>query len=452
MFLAGTRYLSAWLNLSGPSSIDSYSEGSPVDRLVFLIIIVWGSIVLYRRRLRWSQLLASNWLLVAYLLFCLSSVLWTDEPWVLLKRWAKDLGNPIMALIMLTERRPYNAVARTLRRLSFVTLPLSIVFIRYYPELGRGYKVDGSPMYTGVGNDKNALGMICLIAGIYYFWHFLHRRSDVSTSWQRLGDGVFICVIVYLLRLADSQTSTACLILSVGLLLLAKVTWIAQKPTRVLWILLCAVVVGGGLEYTIHLRDSVFAMMGRDPSLTNRVELWDVVRPLQVNSLVGSGFMSFWAGERMEVIWSRLGTSVNQAHNGYLEQYLNLGYVGVSFIVLMILSGLWNAKRMLELEPAQGVLWLCFVSTAVLYNVTEASFYGLNNIWVLFLLSCIDVSRLQESHSRALVGWSARASRASALAGAGARFRSSSDGVNAAPYVSWRHASAPLRARSRARK
>ena len=33
MFLAGSRWVSSWLNLSGPlDSVDDYTEGSPVDR------------------------------------------------------------------------------------------------------------------------------------------------------------------------------------------------------------------------------------------------------------------------------------------------------------------------------------------------------------------------------------------------------------------------------------
>jgi hypothetical protein len=53
-----------------------------------------------------------------------------------MKRWVKDLWNPIMALVILTERRPYEAVGVVLRRLNLLLLPLSILFIKYYLELG----------------------------------------------------------------------------------------------------------------------------------------------------------------------------------------------------------------------------------------------------------------------------------------------------------------------------
>src|SRR4051812_11598977 len=75
MFLAGSRWVSSWLSLSGPlSSVDAYSEGSPVDRAVFFGLIVWGIVVLSRRNIAWGRLLGQNKLVVLYLLFCLASI------------------------------------------------------------------------------------------------------------------------------------------------------------------------------------------------------------------------------------------------------------------------------------------------------------------------------------------------------------------------------------------
>ena len=179
MFLAGSRWVSSWLNVA-PSleSANDYAEGSPVDRAVFFTLIVAGIVILARRKIDWQKLLLNNKWIVLYLLYCLASMAWSDDPTVLMKRWVKDLGNPIMALVILTERRPYEAVGVVLRRLTFLLLPLSVLFIRYYPELGRAFKADGSPMFTGVGHQKNDLGLMCLMAGIYVFWELLQRRDN----------------------------------------------------------------------------------------------------------------------------------------------------------------------------------------------------------------------------------------------------------------------------------
>jgi O-antigen ligase len=109
--------------------------------------------------------------------------------------------------------------------------------------------------------------------------------------------------------------------------------------------------------------------------------------------------MSFWTGARLEEAWKLLGVQINQAHNGYLEQYLNLGYIGVAFIVVIMLSGLLKVRRQLRVDPAGGMLGLCFIFVAAVYNYTEASFYGMNNMWMLLLLGCLELPRQRQSRA-----------------------------------------------------
>src|SRR5262245_27234265 len=156
------------------------------------------------------------------------------------------------------------------------------------------------------------------------------------------------------------------------------------------------------LVEVLHLKELALSLLGRDPSFTNRTAVWQTLERLEVNPIVGAGFMSFWTGARLEEVWRLFGPGINQAHNGYLEQYLNLGYVGIAFIVLIMLSGLFKVRKHLSDDPAAGMLRLCFIVSAVLYNYTEASFYGMNNMWMLLLLGCLEVPRQRQPRSVAV--------------------------------------------------
>ena len=384
MFIAGTRFVSAWLHLGTPGTVEAYAEGSPLDRTVFFVLILWGVVVLSRRPIDWPHLLTRNKWLIAYFLYCLISMAWTDEPLILVKRWLKDLGNPIMALVLLTEQRPYQALVTTMRRLAFFAMPVSVLFIRYYPEFGRGYGFGGGMMYSGVSDNKNTLGLTCFIAGICYVWTHLFRR-DLDRY-----DAIIGGLLMWLLYAADSKTSLTCALIAAAILIVSARPGVARHPTRIIGLTIC-----GALAYV--LADSLFdvkqymlSLLGRNATLTNRTELWTVVRDLQTNALVGTGFMSFWTGNRMAAVWKAMGANVNQAHNGYLEQYLNLGYVGVAFIVAIALIALVAVRKELKTDYSVGVLRLCVLATAMLYNYTEASFYGINILWVLFLMVSID--------------------------------------------------------------
>lgn len=393
MFLAGSRYVSSWLSLGGPQSAGSYDEGSPIDAAVFFALLVAGLIVLSRRRLPWAQMLWGNKLLVLYLFFCLVSVLWSDAPFVSFKRWVKDLGSPIMALVILTEPRPLQSLGLVLRRLSYLMLPLSVLFIRYYPELGRVYHADGAPMYTGVGHQKNALGTMCLVTGMYFAWQVLVDRGTFR-SWERARRWRFwlmVTMLAWLMHVSDSKTSLMTLLVVVGILWASRLGFVERSPTRLLGLVVFVALALLSLESAFDLKRELLALLGRRPDLTNRTDLWAILFDVADNPLLGAGFMSFWSGERMDLVWTILGVPVLQAHSGYIEQYLNLGYVGVAFLVLLLARGLFGARTLARSDLSFAHLRLCFVVAAIVYNYTEAAFYGVNNMWLLLLCGLIVV-------------------------------------------------------------
>lgn len=404
MFLAGSRYVSSWLSLSSPGGSGSYDEGSPVDRVVFFALILLALIVLSRRRLEWGQILACNRLLAFYLFFCLVSVMWSDEPSIGFRRWVKDLGNPVMALVILTDPRPMVALGIVLRRLGYLLLPLSVLFIRHFPELGRDYHANGSPMYTGVGHQKNALGQMCLVIGTYIGWQIVVNRATFL-GWargRRLRLWMLAAMVAWLLNMSNSQTSLATMLVVLTIFFLARCSFIVRQPTRLVLVLLGSAILLGSLEASFELKNQVLDLLGRDPSLTKRTDLWALLFELADSPVFGAGFMSFWSGERLNIIWQRLGTPVLQAHSGYIEQYLNLGYLGVGLIVMLMLKGVAGARSMARTDAPFAHLRLCFVVAAAIYNYTEAAFYGINNMWVLMLCGLIVVPLSATRHASAV--------------------------------------------------
>ena len=80
---------------------------------------------------------------------------------------------------------------------------------------------------------------------------------------------------------------------------------------------------------------------------------------------------------------------VNEAHDGYLEVYLNLGWVGVGLISFVLISGYQRAVAAFSRDPAVGSLMLAYVATAAVYSVTEAGFRMLDPIWIFLLFAVV---------------------------------------------------------------
>ena len=88
----------------------SVEEGSPLDAWFFFALIIVGFCVLVKRQVRLSEVVSNNGWLIVFLLYCFISIAWSDFPFIAFKRWIKILGHPIMALIVLTEPDPKEAL------------------------------------------------------------------------------------------------------------------------------------------------------------------------------------------------------------------------------------------------------------------------------------------------------------------------------------------------------
>ena len=374
---------------------ESLVEGNLIDRIFSSILLIAGISVLINRRLNWAAIFKNNSIIWVYFIYGFVSIIWSDYPFVSLKRFIKTSGTIVMALIILTEARPFIALGAIMRRLAFILLPLSVLFIWYYPDLGKGYhSYSGTQWFTGVTSTKNGLGALCLAYGIYFSWNLLFGRSSDGKLGQRLHLSIYIIIlpmIVWLLHKANSATSLSCIIIAVSILIVARQRFIAQAPLRIMIICLGCIIIYGMLELLFDLKNTVITMLGRRPDLTTRIPMWDDLLSMVKHPLIGCGYESFWLGERLTFVQERWGKLV-QAHNGYLETYLNLGGIGLSLLILWILSGFKKIANYLPVDYLPAVIRFCLLVVVCFYNYTEATFYGTGMTWLLFLLATLDIS------------------------------------------------------------
>jgi exopolysaccharide production protein ExoQ len=397
LVISCSRGLSLWLNIFGlpVSGGTSVEEGSPLDAWFFFILIAAGVYVLNKRGARLSEIVGNNQWLTIFLLYCLISIIWSDFPFVALKRWIKVIGHPIMALIVLTEPDPKEALTRLMKRCAYVVVPVSILFIKYYPELGRGFdRWTGEPFNTGITTNKNALGADCLILGFFFFWYLLQTWQTDRDRWRRnelrLIAG-FLIGIWWLLSQAHSATAVTSLF--VGALVVVFVGMRSINKNFIGTYLLAALTLLVVAELTFGISGRFSETLGRGSGLSGRTLLWEALLGLHTNPILGTGFESFWLGKRPEQLEGIFWFIPNEAHNGYLETYLTLGLIGV-----FLLLGLFVATfRKIRLELFRNFGWgryrLGLLAAIILYNWTEAAFKTLNPIWFVFFLIALDYPR-----------------------------------------------------------
>ena len=391
LWIASSRPLSNWLSLSGPGGVGSaYTEGSPLDRNVLTFLLLLGLVALYKRKKPIKPTLAANPLLLAYFAYCLISIIWCDYPLVLFKRWIRSVGDIVVILIVITEPKWEDALKWLFTRISFVLVPLSILLIRFYPSLGRAYSRGGSPQWTGVGTDKNALGMLCMIYGAALLWYGIRaykNRHSLTRTRELLTVATVFAMITYLVLVVDSKTALACFVMSDVLIIMTTLRPGFRKPVFVTVVLATMVTICFCVLF-LGMGSGALSAMGRDASLTGRTDVWQTVLPYATNAWLGAGYENFWVGERME-LFDRLLGGLNQAHNGYIEIYLNLGWIGLALLGAIIAGGYRRIIKALRYDPGTSGLKLAFFFICLVYNFTEASFKMQSPVWIFFLWAVI---------------------------------------------------------------
>ena len=405
VWIIGSRPVSSWLGISSGTQDSQRLDGSPVDRAIFLVLLIAGILVLANRSRSTRVFLRASWPILIYFAYCLVSVLWSDFPDIAFKRWSKALGDLVMVLIIVTDGEPRAALKRFFTRTGFILLPISLLLNKYFERLGRIYEpYTGEAINTGVSVDKNLLGVTILVLSLGALWRIVALRADPHAAHRGrhlLAQSTLLAFGVTLFARANSATSTVCFLLGAALVI-ATGSFRSARPARV-HLLVFGFFLAALLTASLGGEETILHALGRQTDLTGRVEIWDAVTPLAPNPLVGAGFESFWLGPRVETLRQMFPVlHLNEAHDGYLEIYLNLGWVGVGLIALVLINGYRRAAALIHYDAALGSLMVSYVVIAAVYSTTEAGFRMLDCIWFFLLLAVAasDALAWQESEKQ----------------------------------------------------
>lgn len=387
--------VSLWLHIFGfPGFVaTSVEEGSPLDASVFLGVIALGIYILTKRRASLSEIVRNNPWMTAFVVYCFLAIFWADLPFVSFKRWIKVLGHPIMVLVLFTEPEPKEALLRLMKRFAYVLLPVSILWIKYFPHLGRDTSEWGGVENCGMMNSKNGLGGVSGLVALLFFWHCLQvLREEKSRSRRnelRLT-AVLLLMTGYCLWQAHSATSWMALLLGALTMLFLGLRSVNKRLIGAY--ALAVILVLAVAQSLFDVYGIVVDLTGRESTIEGRGRLWSTLLETDTHPLFGAGFESYWIGERAEKIWAmpEFWWRPTQAHNGYLEIYLNLGIIGLVILIGLILATFWKIGHELLTDFAWGRLRLSFLVAIVAHNWTEAGFKGLAFSFFVFFIIAIN--------------------------------------------------------------
>jgi O-antigen ligase len=203
------------------------------------------------------------------------------------------------------------------------------------------------------------------------FWILAQSRKGLKkVSW-------LVLELAALVALVGSRSMTAILIA-----LILTASWLLLRGTALLPQLLRPALLSLGLAAAFpalfilpdYLED-ILGLLGKDLTLTGRVPLWNSLIPLALQRpLLGYGYGAFWSATGPSASVTMLFPWALQAHNGYLELWLENGLIGVLIaFALLLITLVRTGQRTLQTRDAD--VWrFAFLFTAFLVfsNVSEA--------------------------------------------------------------------------------
>ena len=82
------------------------------------------------------------------------------------------------------------------------------------------------------------------------------------------------------------------------------------------------------------------------------------------------------------------------AHNGYYDTMLEMGYAGLALLLFFIIATLHAVGRVADRDPARAQLVLSLALFIILYNYFESLWMrGFEFLWVVFLILAAEIGR-----------------------------------------------------------
>jgi len=255
---------------------------------------------------------------------------------------------------------------------------------------------------------KNYLGEAAALGFLLSLYEMSHRR------WRRVLGIIGAVTAIYLVLVSNSKTAFG---LALMCPCLAGLMLITRRITGIsLAILLLTIPLGydvlssvshynlGLLAYKLY-GDSSFS--GR--TIIWQFEQWEIAR----KPLLGWGYESFWLvpGSPAAEAGGWVAGMPN-GHNGYYDTMLDLGYVGLGFLLVFIFATVHAIGRVADRDLRRAWCVLSLALYVMAQNFLERTWmHGFEFEWLVFLVLAADISRYWQPLPLRRAAHSSRSSR-----------------------------------------
>lgn len=192
----------------------------------------------------------------------------------------------------------------------------------------------------GIVGNSSILAQVAAVALVALVVQFAIGRIG------RVWGAIWLAVILLTLVLTASATMTIALVVTalVAVLVLVRRQISGGRSRTVFWAVVVAAVAAAAIVVSLNV-DRIFALFGKDDTLTGRTTIWaNTIGLANEHPVFGWGWLGYWPPwlAPLNTLNVRYGVAQLHAHDAWVDLYLQLGVVGIVVFAILLL---WTITR-----------------------------------------------------------------------------------------------------------
>lgn len=316
------------------------------------------------------------------LLWCLWTTFWAIDPWASARRVAVLLLWSVGALGF-AIRFKADDIAKIVVIVVGLMIALGLfteLYLGTFNPLAEGYRFAGT---VHPNTQAAGCGLLCLAAG----------ALGLMPTKKHFPMIVMMAIGLLFLILTRSRTSLLAMAFGAGML------WVLSAGMRTKVLLGVATILSTtSVLFVVVLTTPDFdqrlvnlALLGRQEqsdSLTGRLPLWEELRDyIERRPLHGYGYQAFWTADHIDAVSREMEWAITEAHSAYVDGILQIGLVGLLFVVALVIVALVRSYRMLLQTATPGIGW---IYAGLIFGLVHAATESAMSLpmWVPWGLAC----------------------------------------------------------------
>ena len=383
-FRAGTR---------DPSELGT---SNVVSQIVFSTLFLTALFSLIPKTNNIIAIIKKEKFLMIFLLWCTLSIIWAENSFVVFKRLFQLYTAVIVCMSFLVHSDSIDDVLFTLKIFFSIFMIVSLISIFTVPgAVSRQFNE-----WQGLATSKNGLGEYSLISTVIW----IYALSKDKRTKSQLFSFFMLMVSLFLLFGAHSITSLSAFLFLILLWFLFAADKIfkpigIRRTFTILFLIFAGSLTVLAFIFSKEIIASIFALAGRNLTLTGRTDLWaDIMVEAEKHLLIGCGYKGFWITDSPKIleIYETYIWLPRSGHNGYIDTLNETGLIGLFSMLAIVINYFATLVKYKE-----NSFWMWFIVLALIENFTETVLLnpgGLMTLMFLFTYLSLFTTILRKEH------------------------------------------------------